>query len=267
MKEQNTLDYLFDLDFTDLEQEVYIQQKQSLLKGIKFSPVNGVLINYVKSNQLIQNDNKASEYLLHHAFYVNTFPSLRGKLSKLVIFPEEEFLITVIHNEIPVQEVMHCFKDDKNLKVNLNHLYSLLHTQYELKDLILEVKLIKMSPLRMAAELNDNIFDSYKEVLKIHSNFSNKMEVLLILNKPQVLKERIKLWGFENYTKELIESLSPLNLKIKDLYWLSTIDYHFLNHVSNEDLFTMNTIDESYIRKVKTLLNQLKNHDVLWVSN
>lgn len=68
MDAKHHLDKLLNLDYLDIEQSLYESQKKALQNGILFSPTNGQLINYQKSNQLILDETKATNYVLLHAF-------------------------------------------------------------------------------------------------------------------------------------------------------------------------------------------------------
>lgn len=266
MDAKHQLDQLFNLDFLDLEQDLYRTQKNALTKGILFSPTNGQLINYQKSNQMISDETKATNYVLRHAFYISRIPALRGKLSKLVVFPEDELLITFYHQNLPIQELFYSFQSEEDFKITTQNLFSLCHEGYDPKELQVEVKLVKESRFRKEAELNDCIFDSQKAWQKMNTEIIQKMEVLIILNKMGVFNERIKLWGFNEGTESTIKQLFPLNLPHKDLFLLSQINYRFLQELTNQELMISPKLDLNYKRKAQLLAGKLQKKEILWIS-
>lgn len=266
MDAKQRLDQLFNLDFLDLEQSFYHTQKNALQKGILFSPTNGQLINYQKSNQLISDETKATNYVLLHAFYISRIPALRGKLSKLVVFPEDELLITFYHNQEIIKELFYSFNDEEDFKITGQNLFSLCTEGYDPRNLQVEVKLTKSSRFRLEAEQNDYIFESDQAWQKMQTEILQKMEVLLLLNKIGVFNERIKLWGFQSGSKELINQLFPLTVDHKDLFILSQINYRFLQELTNDELMVAHKLDLNYLRKAKLLSGKLQKEEILWIS-
>lgn len=266
MDAKKELDQLFNLDFIDIEQSLYQTQKTALQKGILFSPTNGQLINYQKSNQLISDETKATTYVFLHAFYIAKIPSLRNKLSKLVVFPEDELLITFYHNNQIIKELFYSFNDEEDFKITGNNLFSLCSDGYDPKNLQVQVKLVKDSRFRLEAEHNDHIFDSAQAWQKMQTEMIQKMEVLVLLNKVGVFNERLKLWGFSSGSNELINQLFPINLDHKDLFILSQVNYRFLQELTNEELMVAHKFDLNYLRKAKLLAGKLQEKEILWIS-
>lgn len=260
------LDKLFNLDFIDLEKSFYQTQKSALQKGILFSPTNGQLINYQKSNKLISDETKATNYVLIHAFYVSKIPALRGKLSKLVVFPEDELLITFYHQNQIIKELFYSFNDEEDFKITGQNLFSLCDEGYDPKNLQVEVKLTKESRFRLEAEHNDHIFESELAWQQMQNEMIQKMEVLMLLNKVGVFNERLKLWGFSSGSKESIHQLFPLTLEHKDLFILSQINYRFLQELTNQELLVAHKFDLNYLRKAKLLSGKLTQKEILWIS-
>jgi hypothetical protein len=270
------LDQLFNLNFSDPDQEFYFNQKNALKKGILFSPLNGQQINYLKSNQLISSEHKATDYLLFHAFYINEFSTLRNKLCKIIVFPEEKLLISFYHQGVKFKEETKkvtlkkknkTFTDtSSSLKVSWHELVSSIKDEYKMQDITVEVKLITESLHRLNAEENDFIFDSFKAWYKICGEIKEKMEVLQILNKENILNERIKLWGFNSFSENILSSLTDVNFSHKNIFLIGNLNYHFLNDLSNEEISNLNSFEESYLIKAQLLSNQLLTKDVLWIN-
>jgi hypothetical protein len=214
MDAKKRLDELFNLDFIDLEQSFYRAQKSALQNGIHFSPTNGQLLNYLKSNQLISDENKATNYVLLHAFYIARTPTIRGKLSKLLMFPGDELLITFYHKTQIIQELFYSFTDEEDFKITGQNLFSLCQEGYDPKNLQVQVKLQKESTYRIEAENNDHIFNSERAWHKMQTEMIQKMEVLVLLNKPLVFSERLRLWGFTESNFEIIHQLTPIKTYI-----------------------------------------------------
>lgn len=262
------LDYLFDQDFIDWEQEAYFAQKTALLKGIKLSPLNGSLINYQKSNQLTDNESASLYYLLQHAFVINTLPSIRNKLSKILIFPQEVFSLKVFEKDNLLADLTHTFSDDASLKINLNFLYELSNLpQYDIKDLHFEVRLLQLSLDRLEAEEKDHIYNSHLAIAQLYTNLNEQLETLAIMNKTSLLSERIKLWGFKSYFPELLSSLGRPNLVIKNVFDLGLVSYGFFNDLSNEELLNRNYLTQSYLTKLHRLKDQINSEELIWVGN
>jgi hypothetical protein len=118
----------------------------------------------------------------------------------------------------------------------------------------------------MEAEHNDHIFDSAQAWQKMQTEMIQKMEVLVLLNKVGIFNERIKLWGFNSGSNELINQLFPLNLDHKDLFILSQVNYRFLQELTNEELMVAHKFDLNYLRKAKLLARKLQEQEVLWIS-
>lgn len=266
MDAKKELDRLLNLDFIDIEQSIYQTQKKALQNGILFSPTNGQLINYQKSNQLISDETKATSYVLLHAFYIAKSPSLRNKLSKLVVFPEDELLISFYHNNLKIKELFYSFNDEEDFKITGHNLFSLCTEGYDPKNLQVEVKLVKESRFRLQAEENDHIFASEQAWYKMQTDLIQKMEVLVMLKKDLIFKERLKLWGYHSGSKEMLHKLFPIQFAEKDLFLLSQINYRFLQELTNQELLIAHKFDLNYLRKAKLLASKLTHKEILWIS-
>lgn len=269
MDSRQQLNLLFNLNFLDSEQNFYLAQKESLLRGIRFSILNGQLINYLQSNQLISNEETVTNYLLVHAFYLNKFSVLRGKLCKILVFPEDELLLTFFHKEQIIYQLRHQFDSQSdNFKISARNLSKLIPFHYHPADLAIEVKLLTASKFRLAAEQQDFIWESDLAWDKCLQDINQKMEVLAILHKKSILNERIKLWGFTEFQNlEQLNHLGPLLVNHKDVFLLSQMNYHFMQELSNSEILSLNALDQSYLAKAKLLAKKLQNQEIIWVSN
>lgn len=261
------LDSLFDQDFIDEEQNSYFIQKTALLRGIKFSPLNGSLINYHKSNQLADDENKSFYYLLQHIFFINHLPNIRNKLAKIIVFPEEIFEINVYYKNQNICSKIHQFSDEDSLKIKFQNLCQITQVEdYDIRELSFEVKLFQMSLARLEAEEADCIYDSQAAINKYYNYLGQQMEVLQMMKKHRLLAERIKLWGFSDFNEQLLALIGRPLFVCKNVYELGMISYSFLNEVSNEELFLKNEFHHSYLNKIAKLSEQLSSQDIMWVS-
>lgn len=261
------LDFLFDQDFIDEEQNSYFIQKEALLRGIKFSPLNGSLINYHKSNQLADDENKSFYYLLQHIFFINNLPNIRNKLAKIIVFPEEIFQINVYYQNQLISSKTHQFTNEDSLKIKFQNLCEITQVEsYDIKELCFEVKLNQLSLARLEAEENDCIYDSQSAINKYYNYLGQQLEVLQMMKKNRLLAERIKLWGFNDYNEQLLQLIGRPMFVCKNVYELGMISYSFLNEVSNDELFAKNEFHLSYLTKIAKLSEQLASQDILWVS-
>jgi hypothetical protein len=184
----------------------------------------------------------------------------------LVLFPEDELLITFYYQNKPIQELFYSFQNEEDFKITGQNLFSLCSDGYDPKDLQVEVKLTKDSRFRLLAEEHDHIFDSLLAWQHMQKEILQKMEVLIILNKMGIFNERIKLWGFKEGSQELIYQLFPLNFAHKDLFLLSQINYRFLQELTNQELMISPKLDMNYLRKAQLLASKLQQKEILWIS-
>ncbi len=262
------LEQLFDDDIIDLEQIAYLAQKEALYRGIKFSASNGVILHYQESNKLINNNNKALNYVFNHSFYINEHTSIRNKLAKIILFPKETLLIKIFYKDIVINEKYYEFLSEHSMKISFKDICPLSESGfYDIQHLVVQVQLIQASNLRYLAEIQDNIYDSRAAINSYLKTLKEQLLVLDTYNKKEILKERIKLWGFSEFYTDLIQHLNDPLIKMKDVYLAGLMSYHFLNDMSNDEITELNALNKSYLQKIEILSNILKNNEIIWVKN
>lgn len=243
-------------NFSDIEKSAYTNQKEQLKKGIILSSLNGRQIEHFQSNRLASNINKNLYYLISNIFEINQLDKIRGNLGKLLLFPEDLIQISTLdtnNNEIIGKHLLINLELEK---INYNKICDMFKIDNS-KPVRFKVKLVQEGMSRKKAEQDDLIFETILFYQRTLNFINEKLEILTIQNKKEILSERIKLWN-NNLA-------SYPNIVFDDVFELKNIEYRFNSELSNEKILKPSERDNSYLHKLKKIMEQLE-YPEFWIS-
>lgn len=262
-----TLQELLD-PYEDLEAEAYKVQKEALKKGFKvklYVPKEEV----VKFGNQIMKPHQQVKYVLNEVLLIKDVLQIRGYLSKIKIFKNDTLEISLEKSDGKTTKIFQLEPG----KYSFENFFQALAVQDGLEETdILHIKLIKEGEARLAAEKESGVFDTSYFLNYLKIGLVQQLELLQVLSqgnpkKKTVLKERMKLWGFneEAFSKSFTQCLCPSDFGVKEIFRLHQIHDKFLQEISNEQLQNYNVLTLSYLEKLNYLIESLNKGQVLWV--
>jgi len=248
-------DLLFN--FSDIEKQAYTIQKKHLKSGVILSSLNGRQIEHFKSNRLASDINKNLYYLISNIFEISQLDKIRGNLGKLLLFPDDVLKISLLdtHNNHILSKNFNV--DSELSKINYHKICDIFKIDNSNPNIRFKVCLIKESSSRKKAEQDDLIFESVLFYQRTLNFINEKMEVLMIQNKKDIVYERKKFWN--------THVASYPNIVFDDVFEIKNIEYRFNSEMNNEKIVEASERDNSYLLKIKKIMEQLEKPE-FWIS-